>query len=415
MTSNPAERSFLRRHLWKLIGVIVIVALASSLLPRLLFGPTVSVVEVVQRDFLQSVVASGRVEAPHRVDIGTQLTGVVVQVPVAEGQKVKAGQILVELDKTELVASATQADQTMAQAKARMRQLREVQAPVAEQTVRQAQATLDLALKEERRNEDLVAKGFVSNAALDQLRKNVSLADAQLRSAQHQHQSALTGGSDHVLAETGLAGASASADAAHARLGYTTIRAPVDGTLISRNVERGDLVQPGKVLMTLSPAGKIQLVVQIDEKNLALLAVGQQAQASADAYPGQRFAATLAYISPGVNVQTGAVEVKLDVEEPPAVLRQDMTVSVDIAVARRSNALLVRTDTVHDAGGPAPWVLVVQGGRAHRRSIRTGLRSAGFTEVVDGLVVGDRIVPLNASNMVDGARLRTRIDDRSGA
>ncbi|MCC7327200.1 MAG: efflux RND transporter periplasmic adaptor subunit [Burkholderiales bacterium] len=415
MTSKTSNRSFLRRHLWQVMGVVVVVVLAWVFLPRLLFGPTVRVIEVVQRDFVQSVVASGRVEAPHRIDIGTQLTGVVAKVPVAEGQQVKADEVLVELDNSELRASAQQADHAVAQASARLRQLREVQAPVAEQTVAQAQAALDLALVEQHRNEDLVAKGFASRAALDQSRTNVKMADAQLRAARHQHQSARTGGSEHALAETVLAAARASADAARARLGYATIRAPVDGTLISRNVERGDVVQPGKVLMTLSPAGDIQLVVQIDEKNLALLSVGQQVQASADAYPGKRFAATLAYISPGVNVQTGAVEVKLDVADPPAVLRQDMTVSVDIAVARRAGALLVPTDAVHDVAGRTPWVLLVTGGRAHRRSIRIGLRSAGWIEVLDGLAAGDRIVPSDVPNIVDGSRLRARVDDASGA
>ena len=89
-------------------------------------------------------------------------------------------------------------------------------------------------------------------------------------------------------------------------------------------------MQPGKVLLTLSPRGRTQLVIEIDEKNLGLLATGQEALASADAYPQQRFPATLVYINSGVNALTGAVQVKLDVPSPPAVLKQDMTVSVDI-------------------------------------------------------------------------------------
>ena len=88
----------------------------------------------------------------------------------------------------------------------------------------------------------------------------------------------------------------ASAQAARARTSYAAVKAPVAGTLIARNVEVGDVVQPGKVLMTLSPQGRTQLVVAIDEKNLALLVLGQQALVSADAYPAQRFAATLAWL-----------------------------------------------------------------------------------------------------------------------
>ena len=169
----------------------------------------------------------------------------------------------------------------------------------------------------------------------------------------------------------------------------------------------GDVVQPGKLLMTLSPAGLTQLVVQIDEKNLRLLALGQQALASADAYPQQRFAAELAYINPGVNAQTGAVEVKLDVASPPPILRQDMTVSVDIEVARRAVALVVPVAAMHDAEGAAPWVLRVESGRALRRPVRLGLRGGGVCEVLDGVRAGDLLLPL-ATALADGDHVRVR-------
>lgn len=399
----------LRRHLWKVIVALPLVAAAAFALPRLLYGPVVPVVAVVQRDFVQSVVASGRVQTPHRVDVGAQITGTVVAVPVAEGQTVRAGEVLVELDATELRAAVQQAQTAVAQAQAKLRQLHEVQAPVAEQTVRQAQTTLEHVRAQQRRNEELFGKGFIGQATLDESRKNVELADAQLRAAQRQFESARAGGSDVALAETALAQARANADAARARLSYATIAAPVAGTLIGRNVERGDVVQPGKVLMTLSPAGDTQLVVQIDEKNLALLASGQHAIASADAYPRRRFDATLAYINPGVNAQTGSVEVKLDVPDPPPELKQDMTVSVDIEVARRTNAILVPSDAVRQADAPSPWVLRVADGRTQRQPVRVGLRSGGWTEVLDGLAPGDLVVPAGVADVGEGARVRARI------
>jgi len=183
----------------------------------------------------------------------------------------------------------------------------------------------------------------------------------------------------------------------------------VAGTLIARDVEAGDVVQPGKVLLTLSPAGATQLVVQIDEKNLRLLAHGQQALASADAYPQLRFAAELVYINPGVNAQTGAVEVKLNVPKPPPVLKQDMTVSVDIEVARRASALLVPTNALRDADGPAPWVMRVKNGQAFRQPLRVGLSSAGWSEVLDGLGAGDSVLAA-ALAVAPGAHVRTKAD-----
>src|SRR5690606_33039739 len=98
----------LRRRLWTLLLVLLVGAAAAFALPRLLYGPLVPAVPVVQREFVQSVVASGRVQTPHRVEIGSQITGTVVRVPVAEGQDVRAGEVLVELDDTELRAAVEQ-------------------------------------------------------------------------------------------------------------------------------------------------------------------------------------------------------------------------------------------------------------------------------------------------------------------
>ncbi len=400
------QPSLIRQHPWKFLVALLVVAALALLAVRWWRGPEVVVETIVRRDFVQSVVASGHVETPHRVDVGAQITGTVVHVPVQEGQSVKLGDLLVELESAELRAVQRQSEVSVVQAQARQRQVREVQAPVAEQALRQAQANLDNAKSTQRRNQDLFQKGFISEAALEQFRNTVDLADAQVRSAQKQLETARPAGSDSAIAEAAVAEARASTDAARARAGYATISAPAAGTLIGRNVEVGDVVQPGKVLMTLSPAGRTQLVVAIDEKNLHLLALGQKALVSADAYPQQRFAAVLAYINPGVNALTGAVEVKLDVPEPPPVLKQDMTVSVDIEVARRPGALLVASGAVHAADGAAPWVMLVEEGTAVRRPIRLGLSSGGFAEVIEGLREGDQVLPASAA-VTAGARVRT--------
>ena len=359
---------------------------------------------VLRRDFVQTVVASGHVEAPHRLDVGVQITGTVLRIPVIEGQAVKAGDLLVELEAAELNATGRQADVAVVQAKARLRQLQEVQGPVAAQTLRQAQSSLTNARAALARSQELFGQGFIGQAALDDARKTTELADAEVRAAQKQLETTTPTGSDRALAVVNVAGAQASAQAARARTGYAVVKAPVAGTLIARNVEVGDVVQPGKVLMTLSPQGRTQLVVAIDEKNLALLALGQAALVSADAYPTQRFAATLAFINPGVNATTGAVEVKLDVAAPPAVLKQDMTVSVDIEVARRAQALIVPLSAVRDADS-APWVLRLEGRHVVRRPVQLGLRSGGLAEVLGGLAEGDAVM-VGSVAVKAGARVR---------
>ena len=373
---------------------------------RWLLGPSTPVAVVVQRNFVQTVVASGRIESPHRVELGVQLTGTVMAVPVKEGQNVTSGQVLIQLEDAELRASLRQAELAVSQAQAKLRQLREVQAPVAEQTLSQAQANQDAAVRGLGRTQNLFEQGFLGQAALDEAQRAEQVARAQRKVAQQQLNSTRAGGSDMAVTESALLQAQAGAELAAARLRYAKVLAPAAGSLIARQVEPGDVVQPGKVLMVLSPAGETQLVVQIDEKHLNLLRLGQEAWASADAYPDQRFAATLVYINPGVDAQRGSVEVKLHVPQPPTYLKQDMTVSVDIAVAQRSQAVLVPTEAVHDLDTHTPWVLKVVQGQALRTPVQLGLRSQGLSEVLDGLAVNDQVLANAALAVNDKARIR---------
>ena len=206
------------------------------------------------------------------------------------------------------------------------------------------------------------------------------------------------------MAQTQLTQAQASLHAVEAQFAYSQIRAPRDGTLISRYVERGSVVQPGKALMDLAPAGDTQIVVQIDEQNLGLLKVGQKANVSADAYPKENFEAKLIYVNPAVDPGRGTIEVKLTVASPPAYLRQDMTVSVEIEVAHRSQAVVVDAAVVRDISGK-PWGMKLEDGRAKRISINLGAIGDKTVEIVSGLQPGDQLVRGNAA-LVDGQRIR---------
>jgi HlyD family secretion protein len=381
----------IRQHGVKLLWGVLALFIGAAML-RWWVGPQVQTEAVQRRDVLQTVVASGRVETPHRVNIGAQITGTVARVPVTEGQTVKAGDVLVELVGTELLSARRQAQQAVVQAQNRLRQMNELQGPVVQQTLRQAQASLDTAQASWQRNQALFEQGFIGQAALDESRKALALADAQVRAAQQQVTSTRAGGAEHSLALGAVAEAQANAETVNAKARYAVIQAPASGQLIGRNVEVGDVVQAGKVLMTLSPEGAMQLVVQIDEKNLRLMALGQQALASADAYPQQPFKAQVAFINPGINAQTGAVEIKLDVLEPQKDLKQDMTVSVDLVVARQPQVLALQVARVNEISGASPWVWLVQAGHAVRRPVRLGLRGGAWAEVLEGLREGDAVI-----------------------
>ena len=396
----------LRRWIKRSLLIALVLAVAGFFLRDLILGKAVETHQATRSDLVQTVVASGRIMTPQRASVGAVTTGRVVRIPVEEGQSVKRGDILIVLDDEDESASVAQARGAVAQADARLRQLREVGLPAAEQALIQAQANLTQARQQHERAKELKAKGFVSQAALDDAQRNLDVAESQLSAGKLQVATNRPSGSDFALAQTALAQARANLGVAQAKLDQTVILAPVDGTLIARNVEPGNVVQAGKELMVLAPEGETQVVVQIDEKNLAQLRIGQHALASADAFPRERFAAVLVYINPGIDALRGSVEVKLRAPEPPGYLRQDMTVSVDIEVARSAGTVVVPADTVRDANGAQPWVLAVDGGRATRRAVKLGLKGDGRVEVLDGVAPGDRLISASQATVGSGQRVR---------
>ena len=396
---------------WLKIGaaLVVILMLALYLLRNVLLGTPVKAYAATSGELVQTVVASGRIISPRRVTVALQGSGRVRRIAVAEGQAVEAGQLLIELDDSENLASLAQARAAVAQARAKVRQLKELDRPLAAQTLAQAQATSQQTRKALERSRDLVARGFVSQAATDDAQRASQIAASQVASAQAQVQANLAGGSDAALAGAALAQAVAGEQVAQVKLAQGRVLAPSKGVLFSRSVEVGDIVQPGKALMVFAASGHTQVSVQLDEKNLAKIAVGQKAYASADAFPSQRFDAVVAYINPGIDATRGAIEVKLDVANPPAYLRQDMTVSVDIETARRTATLVIATNTVEEAASDKPWVLVVRNSRAVKQFVKLGLRGDTRVEVLDGLGAGEGVVPVSKVSVKAGQRVRAEV------
>jgi HlyD family secretion protein len=372
---------------------------------RVLLGPAVVVDQVKRGNLVETVVASGHVETPFRVEIGSQITGTVEDVLVQEGQQVTKGQALIALDDRELKAAVVQAQGAVDQAEARVRQIVELTLPSARESLAQAQANLLNAQQTFDRTSKLFNAGFATRAALDDAQKTLDVARTQVRTAEFQVYTADINGSDYVMAQTQLNQARANLQTATSRLSYATIVAPRDGVLISRSVERGTVVQPGRVLLVLAPAGETQLVLQIDERNLGKIALGQHALASADAFPNQRFDAVVSYVNPGIDITRASVEVKLVVPEPPDYLRQDMTVSVDIESARRDGALVLPVRDVHDMLSGTPWLMVVRDGRAAKQPVTLGIHGNSNVEILGGAAEGDLAVPATA-NLLTGQRLR---------
>jgi len=158
--------------------------------------------------------------------------------------------------------------------------------------------------------------------------------------------------------------------------------------------------------MTVALDGPARLIVQVDEKNLPLLEMGRVALAAADAFPNQRFEAVIAYVSQGVDASRGTVELRLDVPQPPAFLKSDMTVAIDLAGPLLRQALFLPAEAIHQLQSDAPYVLLERSGRAVKAAIRLGLQTQGRVQVVGGIAPGDRVIL--SHDVVDGARVRGR-------
>ncbi len=405
---NSADKKTISPRTWFKIGVtaLLVTLLALYLLRNVLLGTPTKVYAAISGELVQSVVASGRVISPQRVTVALQGSGRVLRVAVAEGQAVELGQLLIELDNSDSRASLAQASAAVAQAQAKLRQLGELSQPLAMQTLAQAQAGAVQARKTLSRNRDLVAQGFISQAAVDDAQRAVDVATSQVASAQVQVKTNAAGGSDVLLAEAALRQAQAGQQLARVKLDQGQVLAPSSGVLISRSVEVGDIVQPGKALMVLAASGQTQILIQIDEKNLSKITLDQKAYVSADAFASQRFEALVAYINPGVDATRGSVEVKLNIPKPPAYLRQDMTVSVDIETARRTGVVVIPTNTLEDVATDKPWVLVVRGKHAVKQFVKLGLRGDTRVEVLAGVKSGEGVVPVSKTGVKAGQRVR---------
>ena len=387
------------------IAALVLLA-ALVLAVRALLGPKVPAVEATRGDLVQTVVSTGRVITPARVELGAVVTGTVAKISVKEGDRLKAGEMVATLRDDEQRAALAQARASLAEAEARTRQLTSVSTPVADQNLRAAEATLELNRAEFDRVRQLYEKGFYGKAKLDEATRNLQTAEAQYRSGLAQAQTNRADGSDYALVLARRDQARAAVEVAQAKLDNMHVKAPADGTLLTKLVESGDVVQAGKKMFEMAVAGDTQLVLNVDEKNLALLAQGQKAKALADAYPGQPFDAEVFYIAPSVDAQRGTVEVKLRVPQPPAFLRPDLTVSAEIIGARRSGTVILPSDAIRDAANASAHVLVVRDGRVVRQPIKVGLRGDGKTEILDGVAPGDAVIPAAQASVSVGQRVR---------
>ena len=370
-------------------------------------GPRVRTVVAVRNSIEQHLVASGRVWVPTRVQVAAQIPGRVVAVVVKEGQRVKRGDLLIQLDDAEAQATVVESNVAVDQAGARVDQLRRVGAVVANEDLRQAVTNLDHARTDLDRTAHLAASGVVPPVDLENARLPVALARAQQSAAEAKQLSAAPTGADSRILRTSLLQAQSQRAASKVRLAQTRILAPQDALVLERSVEPGDVVQPSRILLVLA-AGEdsMQLTFEADERNIGMIHLGQKARVSADAYPQQVFDANVNYVAPSIDPARGSVEIRLGLAGAPTFLKPDMTVSVDLMVAAKASVLTLPSDAVHGAASTKPWLFAVENDRIVRNDVELGIRGEGSVEIVSGLREGLEVVLPDSHALRVGQRVR---------
>jgi len=377
------SKALSRRTWWLAAAVVAGFGLLAAWGIAKLRGPMLPGYEVHQGPLVQNVVATGRVSAPSRVQVGAEMTGLVLQRRVMDGDRVAPGEVMIVLRARDLEARRDQA-------RAALATLRQAERPDAEARMREAGAQLAQARRDYARRRELGEHQLVSRENVEQAAQAVVAARASAEQARLAVD-ALAGGAREAQVREELAGAEAT-------LARAVIRATVPGTVLTRGVEPGDTVNPGDVLLEIAADAPGEILLPVDEKNLSRLRVGQQATCIADAFPGRSFAATVHHIAPGVDPARGTVDVRLRIDPRATFLRQDMTVTVTVLTGRRDRALVVPNDALLGArdGGDRATVLVVRDGRVRRSAVTLGLRGLAMSEVTSGLGAGDRVIAASA-------------------
>ncbi len=381
-------------HYKSVVIILLLILAVGFALFRWWQGPLLPAYTIASTPLVQTVVATGRVTTVSRAQIGSEITGVVLERLVQEGDQVSPDDLLVVLKSDELLAQVREAEVALTELATSRR-------PQAEAELATAKAQLEQASREAARRRNLEV-GVLSAEEIEQAVEAARVARNNFELASLKAAVLAPGQVEEAKLREQLV-------AAQAQLAKTKIRAEIAGMVLTRDVEPGDLVQPGRTLFSIALNGNTEIRVPLDERNLSQLALQQNAAVIADSYPDQSFPARINFIAPSIDPQRGTVDVRLTVDPVPDFLRQDMTVSVNIETARRDRALTIPNDALSSIKDNKAMVLLVRDGKIHHQQVTLGLRGLAMSQVVSGLSQGDHVLADTESSLKEGARVRLKL------
>jgi len=415
-------------------GIAIVLLLGLAALAYRVLSPSVSEVNVVRAaaeggDVGGTVLsATGYVVAHHKINVNSKVTGRLAWIGVEKGDKVKEGQVLVRLEDEEFRAQYKQAEGSVANARAYLDELEHGSRP---QEIQQAQHNLDEARATAandkatlERTTQLVAQGVLSRQALDDATGKYEASQQRVNSLTQAYSMMKIGPRAEELerARGALLQAEGQAAFAKSQLDATTIRAPVDGTILERKAEKGELVTsqfastaeggPQGSVVALANLQDIQVELDIAQDDFAKLKSKQRATITVDAFPDHKYTGYIAEISPEANRQKATVQVKVQIENPDELLRPDMNATVKFLADENKSATkaptgaVVPTSAVVDRNGKKV-VFVALKDKAIMREVHViSPRSGGY--LVDGLVGGESVITGPAESLKNGDPIKIK-------
>jgi HlyD family secretion protein len=346
----------------------------------------------------KSVVATGKIEPITKVEIKSKANGIIEKLMTDVDQVVRTGDVLVELDKENLTAQVREARANLQAAKAA---LEGAEAQLQKNRVEAEAPDVEFAKRNYARSQQLFADKLVSPQALDDAKSAVDLAANRKSAAQVQ-----LGISKAKVAEStaNVAQAQAAVERAEEQLANATIRAPINATVLTRDVEIGSPVSSilnmgsaASLVMTLGDIKQVFVRGKVDEVDIGRVRLGQPARITVETFKDKKFDGKVTQISPiGTekdNVTT--FEVKVSIDNPGNELKANMTANAEIVLEEFPNSLIVPEAAItYDAKRNPTVELLDPGAKEGRRkvTIKTGVGNGTKTQVIEGLKQGDKVI-----------------------
>jgi len=369
--------------------------------------------------------ATGYIVAAHTIELASKVVGKVAWIGVDKGDKVKRGQVLVRLEDDEYRAQVEQAKGQLANLEAKLAEQlngsRPEEIAKAKADVEQARADLTDAKVTLDRTRELVKEGVLSKQTLDDAQSKYDGQMARVDSLQKAYDLVKIGTRKEEIDATRGQIEQTKGQLAYAQTfeDNTVIRAPVDGTILDRNVEQGEFVTTGFVgdkgakgyVVSMANLHDLKVELDINQNDFAKLHMGQKGIVTTDAFPDRKYKGVIDEISPEANRQKATVQVKVKVIDPDDYLRPEMNASVAFISDKQPDAknepskpsIVVPASAVRENA-----VFVVVDGKAVRRAVKTGGALAQGVRIENGLIGGEDLVVNPPADLKDGERVRVK-------